>query len=95
MLKESFHLDNISAIVSLRVMRCFLRMLIPSMPLKNVPFAMEPDMLIVESVKFAADRGMYSLHSLQGHALFVMGLETRVWQLAGHVEEAAGFCSKR
>ena len=78
MLKESFHLDNIYTIVSLRVMRCFIRMLIPSMPPKNVPFAAEPDMLIVEFVKFVEDRGMYSLHSLQEHALFVMVLETRV-----------------
>jgi len=81
MLKESFHLDNVFAIVSLRVMRCFLHMLIPSMPPRNVPFATELDMLIVEFVKFVKfveDRGMYSLHSLQEHALFVMVLETRV-----------------
>lgn len=70
-------------------------MLIPSMPPKNVPFAVEPDMLIVEFVKFVEDRGMYSLHSLQEHALFVMVLETRVRELAGHVEEAAGFFSER
>jgi hypothetical protein len=70
-------------------------MLIPSMPPKNVPFAAELDMLIVEFVKFVEDRGMYSLHSLQEHALFVMVLEIRVRELAGHVEEAAGLFSKR
>jgi hypothetical protein len=48
-----------------KVMGCFILISIQSMLRKNVLFATEPDMLKMEYVKPAEDRGTFSLPSLQ------------------------------
>ena len=75
-------------------MKWSILMLILSTLRKNAPFATGPGMLNVDYVKLAGDRGMCSLHSLQGYVICVADLGTWKQEFVGLVEEAAGLCSE-